>query len=80
MSNNWNAIDVMAIVLASQTERISLMLNGFALESQEEAQFMRLLAMYLNDDGLTANVPDELLQQYVDKSIEKIAAIREICF
>lgn len=80
MSNNWNAIDVMAIVLAGQTERISPMLNGFALEGQEETQFLRLLAMYLNDDGLTANVPDELLQQYVDKSIEKIAAIREICF
>jgi hypothetical protein len=80
MSNNWNAIDVMAIVLAGQSERIIPMLNGFALEGQETDQLMRLLAMYLNDDGLTANVPDELLQMYVDKAVEKINQVREICF
>lgn len=73
----WNAIDVMALVLMGQPDKIMPMMKGFVLEGQEVSQFPRLVAMYLYDDGLTANESDAVLQKYVDRAIEQINSNRK---
>jgi hypothetical protein len=77
----WNAIDVMSIVLMNDAERIMSMMNGFVLEGLEVTNFPRLLAMYLYDDDLSAEQPDDVLQKYVDKaiaqSIQNRAALKD---
>ena len=77
MKKKWDAVDVMAIVLMGQATRIMPMLNNFVLEGQETYQFPRLVAMFLSDDGLSADQPNEVLQQYVDRAIEQIIKNRE---
>lgn len=73
----WNAIDVMAIALMGKVTQIMPLLKGFALEGQEVSNFPRLLAMFLHDDGLSTEQPDEIMQKYVDKTIEQIQKNRE---
>ena len=77
MKKKWDAIDVMSIVLMGKATRIMPMLNNFVLEGQETYQFPRLVAMFLSDDGLSADQPDEVLQLYVDRAIEQINKNRE---
>ena len=77
MKKKWDAIDVMAIVLMGKITKIMPMMNGFVLEGQETYQLPRLVAMFLHDDGLSADQPDEVLQQYVDRAIEQIIKNRE---
>ena len=77
MKKKWDAVDVMAVVLMGQATRIMPMLNNFVLEGQETYQFPRLVAMFLSDDGLSADQPDEVLQLYVDRAIEQIIKNRE---
>ena len=77
MKKKWDAVDVMAIVLMGQATRIMPMLNNFVLEGQETYQFPRLIAMFLSDDGLTADQPDDVLQLSVDRAIEQINKNRE---
>ena len=76
LQEKWSAIDVMGITLMGQP-RIMKMMNGFVLEGIEVGNFPRLVAMFLNDDGLSADQPDEVLQQYVDRAIEQIIKNRE---
>ena len=73
----WSAIDIMAIALMGKVTQIMPMLKGFALEGQEVSNFPRLLAMFLHDDKLSAEQPDEVMQKYVDKAIEQILKNRE---
>ena len=77
MKKKWDAIDVMAIVLMGKATKIMPMMNNFVLEGQETYQLPRLVAMFLHDDGLSADQPDEVLQQYVDRAIEQIIKNRE---
>ena len=77
MKKKWDAIDVMAIVLMGKVTKIMPMMNNFVLEGQETYQLPRLIAMFLHDDGLSADQPDEALQQYVDRAIEQIIKNRE---
>ena len=77
MKKKWDAIDVMAIVLMGKATKIMPMMNNFVLEGQETYQFPRIVAMFLSDDGLSADQPDEVLQQYVDRAIEQIIMNRE---
>jgi len=76
LQEKWNAIDVMGITLMSQP-RIMKMMNGFVLEGIEVGNFPRLVAMFLHDDGKTANEPDEVMQIYVDKAIDQTLKNRE---
>jgi hypothetical protein len=76
LQEQWNAIDVMGITLMGQPRLIKMM-NGFVLEGIEVGNFPRLVAMFLNDDGLSADQPDEVLQRYVDRAIEQIIKNRE---
>ena len=76
LQEKWSAIDVMGITLMGQP-RIMKMMNGFVLEGAEVGNFPRLVAMFLNDDGLSADQPDEVLQRYVDRAIEQIIKNRE---
>jgi hypothetical protein len=76
LQEKWSAIDVMGITLMGQP-RIMKMMNGFVLEGTEVGNFPRLVAMFLNDDGLSADQPDEVLQRYVDRAIEQIIKNRE---
>ena len=76
LQEKWSAIDVMGITLMGQP-RIIKMMNGFVLEGIEVGNFPRLVAMFLNDDGLSADQPDEVLQRYVDRAIEQIIKNRE---
>jgi hypothetical protein len=76
LQEKWSAIDVMGITLMGQP-RIMKMMNGFVLEGIEVGNFPRLVAMFLNDDGLSADQPDEVLQRYVDRAIEQIIKNRE---
>jgi hypothetical protein len=73
----WNAIDVMSIVLMGDAERIMSMMNGFHLEGMEVSHFPRIMAMFLVEDGLAAEQPDDMLQKYVDKTIAQIIKNRE---
>ena len=66
----------MGITLMGQPRLIKMM-NGFVLEGIEVGNFPRLVAMFLNDDGLSADQPDEVLQRYVDRAIEQIIKNRE---
>jgi len=77
MKKKFDAIDVMAIVLMGKANKLMPMMNGFVLEGQETYQFPRLVAMFLHDDKLSADQPDEVLQQYVDRAIEQINKNRE---
>jgi hypothetical protein len=77
MKKKFDAIDVMAIVLMGKANKLLPMMNGFVLEGQETYQFPRLVAMFLHDDKLSADQPDEVLQQYVDRAIEQITKNRE---
>ena len=77
MKKKWDAIDVMSIVLMGKATKIMPMMNNFVLEGQETYQFPRIVAMFLSDDGLSADQPDEVLQQYVDRAIEQIIKFRE---
>jgi hypothetical protein len=77
MKKKFDAIDVMAIVLMGKANQLMPMMNGFVLEGQETYQFPRLVAMLLHDDKLSADQPDEVLQQYVDRAIEQINKNRE---
>ena len=77
MKKKFDAIDVMAIVLMGKANQLMPMMNGFVLEGQETYQFPRLVAMLLHDDKLSADQPDEVLQQYVDRAIEQITKNRE---
>jgi len=77
MKKKFDAIDVMSIVLMGKVNQLMPMMNGFVLEGQETYQFPRLVAMFLHDDGLSADQPDEVLQQYVDRAIEQINKNRE---
>ena len=76
LQEQWNAIDVMGITLMGQPRLIKMM-NGFVLEGIEVGNFPRLVAMFLNDDGLSADQPDEVLQRYIDRAIEQIIKNRE---
>lgn len=76
LQEKWSAIDVMGITLMGQP-RIMKMMNGFMLEGIEVGNFPRLVAMFLNDDGKTANEPDAVLQQYIDQAIEQITKNRK---
>jgi hypothetical protein len=73
----WNAIDVMSIVLMGDAERIMSMMGGFVLEGMEVSHFPRIMAMFLVEDGLSAEQPDDVLQKYVDKAIAQIIKNRE---
>ena len=73
----WNAIDVMSIVLMGDAERIMSMMNGFHLEGMEVSHFPRIMAVFLVEDGLSAEQPDDVLQKYVDKAIAQIIKNRE---
>ena len=73
----WNAIDVMSIVLMGDAERIMSMMGGFVLEGMEVSHFPRIMAMFLVEDGLSAEQPDDVLQKYVDKAIVQIIKNRE---
>ncbi len=73
----WNAIDVMSIVLMGDAERIMSMMGGFVLEGMEVSHFPRIMAMFLVEDGLAADQPDDVLQKYVDKAIAQIIKNRE---
>jgi hypothetical protein len=73
----WNAIDVMSIVLMGDAERIMSMMGGFVLEGMEVSHFPRIMAMFLVEDGLAADQPDDVLQNYVDKAIVQIIKNRE---
>jgi hypothetical protein len=77
MKKKFDAIDVMSIVLMGKANKLMPMMNGFVLEGQETYQFPRLVAMLLHDDKLSADQPDEVLQQYVDRAIEQITKNRE---
>ena len=77
MKKKFDAIDVMAIVLMGKANKLLPMMNNFVLEGQETYQFPRLVAMFLHDDKLSADQPDEVLQQYVDRAIEQINKNRE---
>ena len=66
----------MGITLMGQPRLIKMM-NGFVLEGTEVGNFPRLVAMFLNDDGLSADQPDEVLQRYIDRAIEQIIKNRE---
>jgi len=77
MKKKFDAIDVMAIVLMGKVNKLMPMMNGFVLEGQEIHQFPRIVAMFLHDDKLSADQPDEVLQQYVDRAIEQITKNRE---
>jgi hypothetical protein len=76
LQEKWSAIDVMGITLMGQPRFIKMM-NGFVLEGIEVGNFPRLVAMFLHDDGKTANEPDEVMQTYVDKAIEQTTKNRE---
>ena len=76
LQEKWSAVDVMGITLMGQPRLIKMM-NGFVLEGIEVGNFPRLVAMFLNDDGLSADQPDEVLQRYVDRAIEQIIKNRE---
>ena len=77
LRKQWNAIDVMSIVLMGDAERIMSMMNGFHLEGMEVSHFPRIMAMFLVEDGLAADQPDDVLQKYVDKAIAQIIKNRE---
>jgi hypothetical protein len=77
MKKKFDAIDVMAIVLMGKANQLMPMMNGFVLEGQETYQFPRIVAMFLHDDKLSADQPDEVLQQYIDRAIEQINKNRE---
>jgi len=76
LQEKWSAIDVMGITLMGQP-RIMKMMNGFVLEGAEVGNFPRLVAMFLNDDGKTANETDEVMQVYVDRAIDQTLKNRE---
>lgn len=77
LRKQWNAIDVMSIVLMGDAERIMSMMGGFVLEGMEVSHFPRIMAMFLVEDGLAADQPDDVLQNYVDKAIVQIIKNRE---
>lgn len=72
----WSAIDVMGITLMGQP-RIMQMMNGFVLQGVEVGNFPRLVAMFLHDDGKTANEPDEVMQTYINRAIEQVKENRK---
>ena len=76
LQEKWNAIDVMGITLMGQP-RIMKMMNGFVLEGIEVGNFPRLVAMFLHDDGKTANETDEVMQVYVDRGIDQTLKNRD---
>ena len=76
LQNKWSAIDVMGITLMGQP-RLMQMMNGFVLQGIEVGNFPRLVAMFLHDDGKTANEPDEVMQTYVNRAIEQVKENRK---
>ena len=76
LQNKWSAIDVMGITLMGQP-RLMDMMNGFVLQGIEVGNFPRLVAMFLHDDGKTANEPDEVMQTYINRAIEQVKENRK---
>jgi hypothetical protein len=77
IKDKWDAIDVMAISLMANPDLIKMM-NGFILEGAEIGHFPRLIAIFLSQDGLTADQPNDVMQVYVNKAIEQVIANREV--